>query len=216
VATILNELQLDALTEMVNIGVNRAAAGLREMVGEQVHLSVPKVSLVSRDKAIATLGDSETANLVGIHQVFEGDVTGRALLIFPEGGNWTPKRHERAVRYLLRTGQYERAKEAQEEEHVLPPRPGGVVAALSARPDLDVVVLVHAGLDQLVSPIDIWDAIPVLHQPMSIHWWVASAGTVPADHREILTWVDDIWGEVDAWVEAELKDVTPIPPSPTP
>ena len=80
----------------------------------------------------------------------------------------------------------------------------------------DVVVLVHAGLDQLVSPIDIWDAIPVLHQPMSIHWWVASAGTVPADHREILTWVDDIWGEVDAWVEAELKDVTPIPPSPTP
>ena len=80
--TILNEPQLDALTEMVNIGVNRAAAGLREMVGEQVHLSVPKVSLVSRDKAIATLGDSETANLVGIHQVFEGDVTGRALLIF--------------------------------------------------------------------------------------------------------------------------------------
>jgi hypothetical protein len=84
VATILNELQLDALTEMVNIGVNRAAAGLREMVGEQVHLSVPKVSLVSRESAIATLGESEAANLVGIHQVFEGDVTGRALLIFPD------------------------------------------------------------------------------------------------------------------------------------
>ncbi len=83
-ATILNELQLDALTEMVNIGVNRAAAGLREMVGEQVHLSVPKVSLVSRESAIATLGESEAASLVGIHQVFEGDVTGRALLIFPD------------------------------------------------------------------------------------------------------------------------------------
>ena len=83
-ATILNDLQLDALTEMVNIGVNRAAAGLREMVGEKVHLSVPKVSMVSRDSAIATLGESETVNLVGIHQVFEGDVTGRALLIFPD------------------------------------------------------------------------------------------------------------------------------------
>jgi len=84
VATILNELQLDALTEMVNIGVNRAAAGLREMVGEQVHLSVPKVTLVSRDSAIATLAATEASSLVGIHQVFEGDIIGRALLIFPD------------------------------------------------------------------------------------------------------------------------------------
>ena len=80
---ILNELQLDALTEMVNIGVNRAAASLREMVGEQVHLSVPEVTLVSRDRAIATLA-TEKNKLVGIHQVFEGDITGRALLIFPD------------------------------------------------------------------------------------------------------------------------------------
>ena len=82
--TILNELQLDALTEMVNIGVNRAAAGLREMVGEQVHLSVPNVALVSRDQAISTLAATEASSLVGIHQVFDGDVTGRALLIFPD------------------------------------------------------------------------------------------------------------------------------------
>ena len=80
----LNELQLDALTEMVNIGVNRAAAGLREMVGEQVHLSVPNVALVGRDQAIATLAATEASSLVGIHQVFDGDVTGRALLIFPD------------------------------------------------------------------------------------------------------------------------------------
>jgi chemotaxis protein CheC len=83
VTTVLSELQLDALTEMVNIGVNRAAASLREMVGEQVHLSVPQVTLVSRERAIATLA-TEQKKLVGIHQVFEGDITGRALLIFPD------------------------------------------------------------------------------------------------------------------------------------
>ncbi len=82
--TILTELQLDALTEMVNIGVNRAATGLRQMVGEQVHLSVPKVTLVSRDAAISTLAATEANSLVGIHQVFEGDITGRALLIFTD------------------------------------------------------------------------------------------------------------------------------------
>ena len=81
---ILDELEIDALTEMVNIGVNRSAASLREMVGEQVHLSVPRVSLVSREKAIATLGEGNPDTLVGVHQVFEGDIVGRALLIFPD------------------------------------------------------------------------------------------------------------------------------------
>ncbi|WP_425067493.1 chemotaxis protein CheX [Reyranella sp.] len=81
---ILDELELDALTEMVNIGVNRSAASLREMVGEQVHLSVPRVALVSREKAIATLGEGNPDTLVGVHQVFEGDIVGRALLLFPD------------------------------------------------------------------------------------------------------------------------------------
>jgi chemotaxis protein CheC len=80
----LTELQLDSLTELVNIGVSRAAHSLREMVGAQVHLSVPTVKLVSRAEAIAILSEREISNLVAVHQVFEGDITGRALLIFPE------------------------------------------------------------------------------------------------------------------------------------
>jgi chemotaxis protein CheC len=67
---------------LVNIGVSRAAFSLREMVGEQVHLSVPSVDLVSRARAIEILGEAE--QLVAVHQVFEGDITGRTLLIFPE------------------------------------------------------------------------------------------------------------------------------------
>jgi chemotaxis protein CheC len=83
-ATVLSELELDALTELVNIGVSRAATSLREMVGQQVLLSVPTVKLVSRQEAINLLGQSESSRLVAVHQVFEGDITGRALLIFPE------------------------------------------------------------------------------------------------------------------------------------
>jgi chemotaxis protein CheC len=82
--SLLNELQLDALTELVNLGVSKAAANLREMVGAQVHLSVPTVELVTRMRAIAILAERESNNLVAVHQVFEGDIGGRALLIFPE------------------------------------------------------------------------------------------------------------------------------------
>jgi chemotaxis protein CheC len=81
---LLSEIQLDALSELVNIGVSRAAHSLREMVGAQVHLSVPTVTLVGRAQAVAILAEREITNLVAVHQVFEGDITGRALLIFPE------------------------------------------------------------------------------------------------------------------------------------
>jgi chemotaxis protein CheC len=80
----LNELELDALTELVNLGVSNAALSLREMVREEVLLSVPRVKIVTRDEAIKNLGEGEGTRLVGVHQNFEGDIKGRALLIFPE------------------------------------------------------------------------------------------------------------------------------------
>lgn len=81
---ILTELETDALTELVNIGVSRAATSLRDMIGDEVSLSVPSVTLLKREEAIELLSRRENSKLVAVHQIFEGDVTGRALLIFPE------------------------------------------------------------------------------------------------------------------------------------
>ncbi len=83
-AGVLNELEMDALTELVNLGVSNAALSLREMVREEVILSVPKVSIMARAEAIASLGQGDGRRLVAVHQHFEGDIHGRALLIFPE------------------------------------------------------------------------------------------------------------------------------------
>lgn len=84
VAGPLTEFEIDALTELVNLGVSRAALSLREMVGQEVLLSVPRIELVGRDRAVQILCESEATKLVAVHQTFEGDITGRALLIFPE------------------------------------------------------------------------------------------------------------------------------------
>ena len=92
----LNELELDALTELVNLGVSKAALSLREMTGEQVLLSVPRVDLIPRARAIETLGKNEPNRLVAVHQVFDGDIHGRALLIF-QGNTQSracPRRHQ--------------------------------------------------------------------------------------------------------------------------
>lgn len=83
----ISELELDALTELVNVGVSRAATSLRDMVGKQVTLSVPKIELLSCEEAARTINERAGGNLVGVHQSFEGDLRGRALLIFPEANS---------------------------------------------------------------------------------------------------------------------------------
>lgn len=80
----LTELELDALTELVNLGVSSAATSLSELVREEVVLSVPKACVVTREQAIANLREHGATRLVAIHQDFDGDIRGRALLIFPE------------------------------------------------------------------------------------------------------------------------------------
>jgi len=83
-AVMLTELESDALTEIVNIGVGRAASSLRKMIGDQVSLSVPAIEVVSQRRAARLISEREIPPLVAIRQDFSGPFSGRALLIFPE------------------------------------------------------------------------------------------------------------------------------------
>ncbi len=47
-----------------------------------------------------------------------------ALVIFPEGGNFTPRRRLRAIRLLEERRLHEEAAKARELEYLLPPKPG--------------------------------------------------------------------------------------------
>ncbi len=85
--TTLDELEHDALTELVNIGVSRSAAGLRQMVGEHVALTVPSVDVVSRKAAAVLIRERESDELIAVRQDFEGAFSGRALLIFPQSNS---------------------------------------------------------------------------------------------------------------------------------
>jgi chemotaxis protein CheC len=83
----LTELEHDALTELVNIGVSRAASSLRNMVGERVTLSVPSVEVVTRKAAATLIREREGGELIAVRQDFEGVFSGRALLIFPQSNS---------------------------------------------------------------------------------------------------------------------------------
>lgn len=83
----LGELERDALTEIVNIGVSRAASSLRKMIGDHVTLSVPSIDVVSQRRAARLISEREVAELVAVRQDFTGPFSGRALLIFPESNS---------------------------------------------------------------------------------------------------------------------------------
>ena len=83
-ASELSAIETDALAEIGNMGVSRAATSLRQMLGEQVLLSVPAVHIVSREIAAKLVEQGSTPRLVAVQQSFEGPFSGKALLIFPE------------------------------------------------------------------------------------------------------------------------------------
>ncbi len=80
----LTEHERDALTELANMGVGRAAASLSRMVDEPIHLSVPDVALLTREEAASEMEARDPARLIAVRQDFSGSFAGHALLLFPE------------------------------------------------------------------------------------------------------------------------------------
>lgn len=80
----LNETETDALTELANLAVSKAAHSLRGMVGSEVLLTVPAVALLSSNQAADLMQGASGGNLVAVKQMFDGDIQGCALVIFAE------------------------------------------------------------------------------------------------------------------------------------
>jgi 1-acyl-sn-glycerol-3-phosphate acyltransferase len=128
-----------------------------------------------------------------------------AFVIFPEGGNFTPERRTRSIDRLRRLGLHRMADRATEMTHVLAPRPGGVLAALDAAPDADVLLVAHTGLDHVVSVADVWHSLPMDKQ-LLMGWWRIPRAEIPVEREERIEWLYVWWERVDEWV-AEHRPV---------
>jgi len=125
---------------------------------------------------------------------------GEALLLFPEGGNFSWQRWREAIAHLTRRGEHRWARRARRRTHTLPPRPGGAVAALAAAPQADVLLIAHSGLakDGRDRP---WWRLPV-HQQLVVRTMLVPADEVPRDDEPAREFLDEAWSRVDTWVES--------------
>jgi 1-acyl-sn-glycerol-3-phosphate acyltransferase len=145
-------------------------------------------------------GDPEAAARVGR---CAARLAGRdALVIFPEGGNFSIVRRLRAIRSLYRRGRLRQAMAAEELTHVLPPRPAGVFAVLGAGTVAGALIVAHTGLDNLAGLADVWRALP-LRRSLRVRWWYVPAAGIPAAEPDRLDWLMLHWAIVDQWIDAQ-------------
>ena len=78
----LNDMQLDALKEIGNIGSGNAATALSSMLEKAVNIAVPKINVLDYNSACNALGGPEQL-LVGILFSLSGDITG--MMMFLQG-----------------------------------------------------------------------------------------------------------------------------------
>ncbi len=74
---------LDALRELMNIGVGRAAGALNDMIGRTICLNVPSVRLIESEEVGWALGREKEDSLACVRLGFGGGLAGVADLVFP-------------------------------------------------------------------------------------------------------------------------------------
>jgi len=124
---------------------------------------------------------------------------GDALVLFPEGRNFTPQRRRKSIARLEELGRHEDAERAREMRHVLVPRLGGTAAAVSAAPSADVIFVAHTGLEDLSSIVDLYRGVP-MDASIRVKLWRVPAADVPKHQEDASSWIHDWWRRIDAWI----------------
>lgn len=132
----------------------------------------------------------------------ESLVGGQAMLIFPEGANFSWPRWRKAITELRSTRGFRAARRALRQSHTLPPRSGGAAAAVAGAPTANILVVTHNGFcaDGRARP---WWQLPI-HRQLLIRTVVVPAGRIPPPPR-MGPWLERTWTQVDAWVAAHAE-----------
>jgi 1-acyl-sn-glycerol-3-phosphate acyltransferase len=145
------------------------------------------------------LGKRQNGQREAIARVAAGLGPGDALVLFPEGRNFTPRRRLASIARLEEIGDHGAAEHAREMRHVLVPRPGGAAAAVAAAQDAEIVFVAHTGLEDLSSVVDLWRGTP-MDARIRVKLWRVPASEVPHDDAAAADWLLAWWRRIDAWI----------------
>ncbi|WP_027149109.1 chemotaxis protein CheX [Methylobacter tundripaludum] len=149
----LSELHLDALAEIFSIGAGRAALSLSEIVGDEVHISVPSVQVINAEDINATTLSLNSGRFGAVSQYFSGPFNAEAVLLFTE---------EQALKIVSdMMGSQMSLEELAEFEHEAMCELGNIIlnACLSAMADI-----LHFTLESSLPNYRVASADEILHR----------------------------------------------------
>jgi Acyltransferase len=128
-----------------------------------------------------------------------------AVVIFPEGTFFNPKRKARSIE-RLRNDAPHLVERAEKLMHTLPPRAGGPLATLEGAEGVDVLFVANAGLESFTSIPNIVRNAPLFH-PVAIHCWRVAAKEIPKDPGLRYDWLFTEFERMDQWVIRQLEHI---------
>jgi len=105
----LTPLQQDALSEIFNIGMGRAAHSLSRIASDEIGLAVPTVAFATRQTAGQIIAESAGERVCSVRQRVEGEFSADAILIFPARNSLE------IVRLMVGDGALENLSEMEQE-----------------------------------------------------------------------------------------------------
>jgi 1-acyl-sn-glycerol-3-phosphate acyltransferase len=163
----------------------------------------PTIDIAGDHLPFCFVGGRTTSARTGIAEIASTLSQGDALLLFPEGKNFSWPRWHAAIRHLREQGDRVGVSRALRRTHTLPPRLGGAFAALSAAPRADVLLVAHSGFsrDGRDRP---WWRVPIRRQ-FTVRPVLIPAARVPRDEAGAREFLDRAWSQVDTWVEGHSE-----------
>lgn len=138
-----------------------------------------------------------------ISELAAGTAGQGAFVLFPEGRDFTASLRVRAIASLRKKGHHGYADRAELLRRMLPPRHGGVMAAVNAAPDADVVFVAHTVLEDVGSFGELWKRIP-FDKPIAARYWRVPAAEVPREQDALIDWLYGWWARIDEWIEDRI------------
>ncbi len=196
----------DALIPTVLIGKNTNNLVLRHVLKSELLLS-PSLDLYGGrlpNCFVTRSGKQSDIEISGIHSLAE-NLSNDVCVIFPEGTFHSQQRFENIIQRIEKADTNSiRLHRISQLKHLLPVKPGGVLAMITAAPNAQLLFVGHYGLKPFGSMKDILSNIPFT-APIEIYVHQVPVLDMPTEEEKCLEAIDREWLNIDKWIQSRIE-----------
>ena len=193
----------DALLPTVLLGRGRGDVVPRHVLKRDLLLS-PSLDLYGNrlpNKFVTRSSSPHDLDITGVYSIGK-NLQKDACVIFPEGTFYSPTRFTKAIE-KIKFSNPERAEHLMQLNHLLPVKPGGILALISSAPQADLIIIGHYGFSSFGSFKEIMKNIP-FRKPIEIYAKRIPSSSLPTDDSSCLKLIDDEWLNIDNWLQSKI------------